>query len=123
MLRIHCFHGVAHYVEADFTDDLGREFINVYDRHWNLQPFQMEYSNTPVAPGEPKLFREALLAAQELAKGLDYCRVDLMLKSDEIYFSEITLSPKRGKLRITPLEWDTKLGDIWQLPLSAGRPG
>lgn len=123
MLRIHCFHGVAHYVEADFTDDHGREFINVYDRHWNLQPFQMEYPNTPVAPGEPKLFREALLAAQELAKGLDYCRVDLMLKSDEIYFSEITLSPKRGKLRITPLEWDTKLGDIWQLPLSAGRPG
>ncbi|MCK6761472.1 ATP-grasp fold amidoligase family protein [Enterobacter bugandensis] len=123
MLRIHCFHGVAHYVEADFTDDRGREFINVYDRHWNLQPFQMEYSNTPVAPGEPKLFREALLAAQELAKGLDYCRVDLMLKSDEIYFSEITLSPKRGKLRISPLEWDTKLGDIWQLPLSAGRPG
>ncbi|MCU6161443.1 glycosyl transferase [Enterobacter bugandensis] len=123
MLRIHCFHGVAHYVEADFTDDRGREFINVYDRHWNLQPFQMEYPNTPVAPGEPKLFREALLAAQELAKGLDYCRVDLMLKSDEIYFSEITLSPKRGKLRITPLEWDTKLGDIWQLPLSAGRPG
>lgn len=123
MLRIHCFHCVAHYVEADFTDDRGREFINVYDRHWNLQPFQMEYPNTPVAPGEPKLFREALLAAQELAKGLDYCRVDLMLKSDEIYFSEITLSPKRGKLRITPLEWDTKLGDIWQLPLSAGRPG
>ncbi|EHN8829382.1 TPA: ATP-grasp fold amidoligase family protein [Enterobacter bugandensis] len=123
MLRIHCFHGVAHYVEADFTDDRGREFINVYDRHWNLQPFQMEYSNTPVAPGEPKLFREALLAAQELAKGLDYCRIDLMLKSDEIYFSEITLSPKRGKLRISPLEWDTKLGDIWQLPLSAGRPG
>ncbi|HHA1266124.1 TPA: ATP-grasp fold amidoligase family protein [Enterobacter bugandensis] len=123
MLRIHCFHGVAHYVEADFTDDRGREFINVYDRHWNLQPFQMEYSNTPVAPGEPKLFREALLAAQELAKGLDYCRIDLMLKSDEIFFSEITLSPKRGKLRISPLEWDTKLGDIWQLPLSAGRPG
>ncbi|MFS9772237.1 ATP-grasp fold amidoligase family protein [Enterobacter chuandaensis] len=123
MLRIHCFHGVAHYVEADYTDDRGREFINVYDRYWNLQPFQMEYPNTPVAHGEPKLFREALLAAQELAKGLDYCRVDLMLKSDEIYFSEITLSPKRGKLRITPLDWDTKLGDIWQLTLSAGRPG
>lgn len=123
MLRIHCFHGIAHYVEADFTDDRGREFINVYDRYWNLQPFRMEYPNTPVAPGEPGLFREALLAAQELANGLDYCRVDLMLKSNEIYFSEITLSPKRGKLRITPLEWDTKLGAIWQLPLSADRPG
>lgn len=121
MLRIHCFHGVAHYVESDFTDDSGRDFINVYDRHWNLQPFQMEYPNTPVEPGEPGMFRQALLAAQELADGIDYCRIDLMLKRDEIYFSEITLSPKRGKLKITPLEWDKKLGAIWHLPLLAGR--
>jgi uncharacterized protein YeaC (DUF1315 family) len=26
------------------------------------------------------LFRQALLASQELADGIDYCRVDLMLK-------------------------------------------
>ncbi|MFW7206299.1 ATP-grasp fold amidoligase family protein [Enterobacter sp. BNK-13] len=116
MLRFHCFHGVAHYVEADFTDDSGKGFINVYDRYWNLQPFQMEYPNTPLAPGEPALFRQALLASQELADGIDYCRVDLMLKKDEIYFSEITLSPRRGKLSITPQEWDAKLGKIWHLP-------
>ncbi|TFB20515.1 glycosyl transferase [Lelliottia nimipressuralis] len=121
MLRIHCFHGVAHYVEADFTDNNGNGFINVYDRHWNLQPFQMEYPNTLVQPGEPALFRQALLASQELAAGIDYCRVDLMLKKHEIYFSEITLSPRRGKLTITPQEWDARLGKIWHLPLSTGR--
>ncbi|MDY0416905.1 ATP-grasp fold amidoligase family protein [Enterobacter sp. 170198] len=121
MLRIHCFHGVAHYVEADFTDNNGNGFINVYDRHWNLQPFQMEYPNTLVQPGEPALFRQALLASQELAAGIDYCRVDLMLKKHEIYFSEITLSPRRGKLTITPREWDARLGKIWHLPLSTGR--
>lgn len=121
MLRIHCFHGVAHYVEADFTDNNGNGFINVYDRHWNLQPFQMEYPNTLVQPGEPVLFRQALLASQELAAGIDYCRVDLMLKKHEIYFSEITLSPRRGKLTITPQEWDARLGKIWHLPLSTGR--
>jgi hypothetical protein len=38
-----------------------------------------------------------------------------MLKKDEIYFSEITLSPRRGKLTITPQEWDAKLGKIWHL--------
>ena len=115
MLRIHCFHGVAHYVEADFTDDNDKGFINVYDRYWNLQPFRMEYPNTSAEPGEPLLFRQALLASQELADGIDYCRVDLMLKKDEIYFSEITLSPRRGKLTITPQEWDAKLGKIWHL--------
>ena len=116
MLRIHCFHGVACFIEADFTDSDGNEFINVYDRAWNLQPFQMEYPNTSADPGEPVLFRQALLASQELAAGIDYCRVDLMLKKDEIYFSEITLSPRRGKLTITPQEWDAKLGKIWHLP-------
>jgi len=121
MLRIHCFHGIAHYVEADFTDSNGHGFINVYDRQWNLQPFQMEYPNTSVEPGEPVLFRQALLASQELADGIDYCRVDLMLKKHEIYFSEITLSPRRGKLTITPREWDARLGKIWHLPLSTGR--
>ncbi|BBS90935.1 hypothetical protein WP7S18C02_15500 [Klebsiella sp. WP7-S18-CRE-02] len=45
MLRIHCFHGVACFIEADFTDDNGCGFINVYDRSWNLQPFQGNDSN------------------------------------------------------------------------------
>ena len=115
MLRVHCFHGVACFVEADFTDDSGKGFINVYDRSWRLQPFQMEYPNTPHMIQEPESFCHAITASQELAKGIDYCRVDLMLNKDEIYFSEITLSPKRGKLKITPSEWDARLGEMWHL--------
>ena len=116
MLRIHCFHGVAHYVEADFTDDSG-EFHQRSRQVLELTTaFQDGISEYTVAPGEPALFRQALLASQELADGGDYCRVDLMLKKDEIYFSEITLSPRRGKLSITPQEWDAKLGKIWHLP-------
>jgi hypothetical protein len=79
MLRIHCFHGVAHYVEADFTDDNGKGFINVYDRHWNLQPFRMEYPNTSAAR-RTALVPTGTVGSQELAHGIDYCRVDLMLK-------------------------------------------
>ncbi|MCQ8442519.1 ATP-grasp fold amidoligase family protein [Klebsiella pneumoniae] len=111
MIRIHCFHGVACFIEADFTDSDGNEFINVYDRAWNLQPFQMEYPNTPLPVDEPESFHKSVIAAQDLAKEIDYCRVDLMLKGDDIYFSEITLSPKRGKLKITPSIWDAKLGN------------
>ncbi len=90
MIRIHCFHGVACFIEADFTDSDGNEFINVYDRAWNLQPFQMEYPNTPLPVDEPESFHKSVIAAQDLAKEIDYCRVDLMLKGDDIYFSEIT---------------------------------
>lgn len=121
MLRIHCFHGVACFIEADFTDGSGCEFINVYDRTWNLQPFQMEYPNTPTPVNEPEAFHKSIIAAQELAKEIDYCRVDLMLKGQDIYFSEITLSPKRGKLKITPSIWDAKLGSMWSLSLAKNR--
>jgi hypothetical protein len=115
MLRIHCFHGVACFIEADFTDDSGEEFINIYDRSWVLQPFQMEYPNTRHLIPEPESLYQAVTASQELAKGIDYCRVDLMICGKDVYFSEITLSPRRGKLKITPLEWDTKLGGMWHL--------
>lgn len=121
MLRIHCFHGVACFVEADFTDENGNEYINVYDRSWKLQPFQMEYPNTPDAVEEPTLFYNAIIAAQELAGEIDYGRVDLMLQGDEIYFSEITLSPRRGKLKITPASWNVKLGEMWDLTLCKNR--
>ncbi|MEO3739070.1 ATP-grasp fold amidoligase family protein [Kosakonia sp. WA-90] len=115
MLRIHCFHGIASLIEADITDSSGKEYINVYDRAWQLQPFQMEYPNTPYAVSTPPLLYEALDAAQDVARDIDYCRVDLMLRHDAVVFSEITLSPRRGKLQITPAEWDIKLGDMWQL--------
>ena len=36
MLRIHCFHGVAHYVEADFTDDRGTDTGIYSPSRWNI---------------------------------------------------------------------------------------
>ncbi|MFB4356875.1 ATP-grasp fold amidoligase family protein [Pantoea sp. BS_4] len=114
MLRIHCFNGNASIIEADFTDEQGREYVNVYNRKWELQPFQIAYPHHPAPIAEPALFYRALCAAQALAKDIDYCRVDLMLKDDSLYFSEITLTPQRGKLKIMPLEWDAKLGAMWQ---------
>ncbi|NQS85407.1 ATP-grasp fold amidoligase family protein [Pantoea allii] len=114
MLRIHCFAGCASFIEADFTDEQGREYVNVYNRKWELQPFQIEYPNHPASIPEPALFYRALSTAQALAKDIDYCRVDIMLKDDSLYFSEITLTPQRGKLKILPQEWDAKLGAMWQ---------
>ncbi|WP_439213512.1 ATP-grasp fold amidoligase family protein [Duffyella gerundensis] len=114
MLRIHCFNGVACFTEADFTDLQGNEFINVYDRGWRLQPFVMEHPNSPGTIAEPALFYNALLAAQALAQGIDYCRVDLMLHNNGLFFSEITLTPCRGKMAITPVKWDYQLGKMWE---------
>ena len=61
----------------------------------DIAAIQMEHPNTPEPVPEPELFYNAITGAQEQAKEIDYCRVDLMLKGKEIYFSEITLSPRR----------------------------
>ncbi|MCE0490895.1 glycosyl transferase [Pantoea sp. Mb-10] len=122
MLRLHCFHGILRVIEADFTDSHGREFINVYDRDWQPLPCQMEYPNTPHPVPAPALLGKAIIASQQLAHSLDYCRVDLMLHDEGIYFSEITLSPRRGKLTITPMEWDTQLGNLWQWRAETAHP-
>ncbi|QDI08576.1 hypothetical protein electrica_02456 [Klebsiella electrica] len=116
MLRLHCFHGSVGFIEADFMDADGKEYINVFDRYWQLLPFQMEYPSTPYEVPEPQALHQAIASAQELANDIDYCRVDLMLLRDTIYFSEITLSPRRGKLIINPAQWDTILGEMWRLP-------
>ncbi len=76
---------------------------------WSIPTRLMRFPHPATLPG-------ALDAAQDVARDIDYCRVDLMLQSDAVVFSEITLSPRRGKLKITPAEWDVKLGEMWQLP-------
>lgn len=114
MLRIHCFDGTAHFTEADFTDEFGSEYVNIYDKNWNLLPFNVEYPNHFEDIKEPTLFSKAIVCAEEISKGIDYCRVDLMLLEESIYFSEVTLSPSRGKIKIIPREWDLRLGSLWK---------
>ena len=40
-------------------------------------------------------------------------RIDFLLSQDDVFFSEITLTPNAGRMVITPSEWDEKLGALW----------
>lgn len=102
MLSIHCFHGVACFIEDDFNDEKRCRFINAYDKLWNLNPFQIEYPNTSTKDNKPESIHIPIFAAQELAKEIDFFRVDLMLIGKVVFFSEITLSSKREILKIMP---------------------
>lgn len=64
---------------------------------------------------ELELFYKFVIVVQDLVKEIDYCCVDFMLKGDDIYFSEIILSFKRGKFKIILLIWDVKFGSMWDL--------
>ena len=113
MYRIHCFHGIPHIIEVDFTDSSGNEYVNIYSPDWVLLPFTLGYAKTPYAIPEPSTLKHIIVLAGKIGIDFDYCRLDLMVAGEKIYFSEITLTPESGQLRFEPIEWDKKLGELW----------
>lgn len=116
VFRFHCFDSDALYVEVEFIDDKNNHYTNIYDDKWNIQAVRLNgRPNTPSAIPKPDKFDEAILVAESLSKGLDYCRIDLYLTSTKIYFSEFTFSPNNGRERFSPVEWDATFGKSWSL--------
>ena len=113
--RIHCFSGKPIYVEVDYTDASGQEFVNIYDTNWQLQPVSFGYPNMLEPVAEPPMFQEMLRLAQILVSPFDYCRADFLMSDEHIlYFSELTFAPNAGRTVISPLSWDFKLGELWE---------
>lgn len=117
MFRVHCFHKKPVYIEADFTCMNGREYVNIYDSDWGLQPFTLGFGNTPYDIERPRSLNKILDVSAKLATDFDYCRVDLMVENESVYFSEITLTPESGQLKFSPAEWDLRLGCLWDMPV------
>lgn len=116
VFRFHCFDSDALYVEVEFIDDRNNHYTNIYDDRWNIQAVRLNgRPNTPSSIPKPDKFDEAILVAESLSKGLDYCRIDLYLTSTKIYFSEFTFAPNNGRERFSPVEWDATFGKCWRL--------
>ncbi|HFW3114604.1 TPA: ATP-grasp fold amidoligase family protein [Salmonella enterica subsp. diarizonae serovar 61:r:-] len=116
VFRFHCFDSDALYVEVEFIDDKNNRYTNIYDDKWNIQAVRLNgRANTPSVIPKPDKFDEAILVAESLSKGLDYCRIDLYLTSAKIYFSEFTFAPNNGRERFSPVEWDATFGKSWNL--------
>ncbi len=112
--RIHCFENKAIFFEVDVLDTQNNEFSNIYDENWVLQPFTVDLKqNSPEALDKPNQLKELIKLAEDLCFVSGYSRIDFLIAQDQIYFSEITLTPNAGRMIISPPEWDIKLGTYW----------
>ncbi|WOE31271.1 MULTISPECIES: ATP-grasp fold amidoligase family protein [unclassified Acinetobacter] len=112
--RVHCFEGQAKYVEVDVYAADGVEYSNIYDESWSLQPFTVDLKqNTPISIAQPSQFKKMWQLAEKLCFLDGYSRIDFLLSTDHVFFSEITLTPNTGRMVISPPEWDHKLGQFW----------
>ena len=114
--RVHCFENKPEFMEIDITGADGIEYANIYNSSWELQPFSVDgKQSTPIEINEPLKFTKMIELAKKLCFKYGYCRVDFLLTQEDVYFSEITLTPNAGRMVIEPKQWDEKLGKLWKV--------
>jgi hypothetical protein len=120
--KVHCFNGQPKIIQVDL-DRFTNHTRNLYDTQWQLQPFtwcpwkqgKPSYPNGRDVPA-PSQLKQMLHLAETLSSPFLYARVDLYEVSGRLFFGEITFFHEAGTARLTPFEWDRKLGDMLTLP-------
>lgn len=95
--------------------------VDFFDNDWNHLPFERHYANADVTPNAPVNLEFMLKAAETLASGIPFVRVDFYEIGDRPYFGEMTLYPGSGFEEFTPDYWDKMLGDWLALPIKGLR--
>ena len=113
-----CFNGKPYYCWVDY-DRFSNHKRNIYNMDWEIQPFQQSYYEKKLENiDKPSKFDEIVNVVKKLCDGFDHVRVDLYFIEGKIYFGELTFTNGSGLEAITPNEWDTKLGELWNIDIS-----
>lgn len=117
MLRLFCFDGVVAFIQVDTASDRRSPTeTSFYLPDWTPAPFRYGRSAPHVDIEPPGNLDEVRAMASTLAKGIPFVRVDLYWLDGRIVFSELTLTPARGRRRLLPVEHDREMGRLFELP-------
>lgn len=117
MLRLFCFDDVVAFIQVDTASDRSSPTeTSFYLPDWTPAPFRFGRSAPHVAIDRPANLGEVLAMASALSKGLPFVRVDLYWLDGRIVFSELTLTPARGRRRLLPTKYDREIGRQFHLP-------
>lgn len=110
-----CFHGRVEYILVHY-DRFNHHTTTFFDRDWKQMPFWR--ANMPgSAMPPPHNLDQLISAAERLAHGFDFIRVDLYQRpSGQLQFGELTFCPSAARAGFEPVEWDFRLGDLWRWP-------
>ena len=116
--RFMCFEGKAKLLFVDINTAASDGSHNA-DALRNVYDLNFDYLNVKVGREQfekdlvkrPENFEKMIEYAEILSKPFPHCRVDFYNIRGEIYFGEMTFYPGGGTQKITPSEWDIKLGN------------
>ncbi len=118
-----CFGGKVHYCNVvAYTEvvPIHKGYEAFFDADGNeVAVSGRSYEKFPNGFSLPDKYKDLIKVAEKLSDGFSFVRVDLYLIKDDIYFGELTFTPKNG---IHPYfggeeAWEEKLlGDLIKLP-------
>lgn len=113
--KFFCFDGEPFmmYVSQDNAKNTTTDF---FDMDYNRLPIRMKDPNSANPPSKPEKYEEMKALARILSKGIPHVRVDFYVINNCIYFGEMTFFHNAASTKVSPNEWNYKLGDMIKLP-------
>jgi hypothetical protein len=115
-LKVWVFDGKARFLQLH-VDRFDSHMHAFFDRDWRVQPFTMNPTVPPPPPGvpRPEHLPEILAAAEELAEGFSFARVDFYDLPSGPKFGEFTFYPGAGLVPFSPEDSDRMIGSFWKI--------
>ena len=111
--KFHVFGGRVEYVQVHLGRGERHRWI-VFDRAWR----RVSSPTADPDPARPATLAPMIAAAERLAHGFTYVRVDLYDGPERPLFGEMTFYPGSGLHRLDPVSLDRRLGDDWRRVLA-----
>ena len=111
--KVYVFHGEATHVQAHLGRATDHRWV-VHDRHWHA------LSGSAATVKRPSALAAMLAAAEVLAEGFSFVRVDFYQPDDHPLFGEMTFYPGSGLDPFDPPWLDQAMGRLWLNPGDRG---
>lgn len=114
--RFFCFEGIPKFFMIDVHSIQGVR-TTIYDSNWKrINARWLDPEGEDIK--KPKNFSKIIHLVEKLSKDVDFIRIDVLIKGEDIYFGEFTFTPNAGGSSIKPKEFDMLWGSYWSNDMS-----
>lgn len=116
--KIYCYGGRARFLQVNEGRYRDPSY-GFFDRDFQRLPMRLDNGmrwSTDRPFDRPDNLPDLLRAAELIAAGLPFIRVDLYSVAGRVYVGELTCYPTGGALRFVPRSWDDRFGEEWLVP-------
>lgn len=115
--KFYCFNGVAKFIDVHIDREEDHK-QGCFDLNFKLLPFGKSLTYKSISEGikKPSNLNEMVACAEALAKDLPFVRVDFYSVNSKTIFGEMTFYPSDARKAFYPEEYNTIIGDYFNLP-------